>query len=76
MQGAVADSLAGNWLSGLPADFLGRYVPMIREVDAARVEAMARKYYAPERQSIVVVGDAGAIAPQLEAFGTFAAPAE
>jgi zinc protease len=74
LQGAVANSLASNWLVGLPADFLGRYVPMIRKVDAAQVEAMARKYYAPERQSIVVVGDGKAIAPQLEAFGSFSAP--
>lgn len=74
LQGAVANSLASNWLAGLPADFLGRYVPMIRKVDAAQVQAMARKYYAPERQSIVVVGDGKAIAPQLEAFGTFSAP--
>ena len=73
LQGAVANSLAGNWLAGLPADFLGRYVPMIREVDAAQVQAMARKYYAPADQSIVVVGDGKQISAQLAPFGTFSA---
>ena len=71
LQGAVAGTLANNWLSGLPAEFLGEYVPKIRSVDAAQVQAMARKYYAPKDQSIVVVGDGGAIAEQLETYGTF-----
>ena len=71
LQGAVAGTLANNWLSGLPAEFLGEYVPKIRAVDAAQVQAMARRYYAPKDQSIVVVGDGGAIAEQLEAYGTF-----
>ena len=74
LQGAVAGSLASNWMSGLPADFLGRYVPMIRQVDAATVQAMARKYWDPRQQSIVVVGDGGAIAGQLEPFGEFGPP--
>jgi zinc protease len=73
LQAAVAGSLANNWVVGLPADFLGRYVPMIRKVDAAQVQAMARKYYAPADQSIVVVGDGGAIEAQLAPFGTFSA---
>ena len=71
LQAAVANSLASNWLVGLPADFLGRYVPMIRAVDAAQVQAMARKYYAPKDQSIIVVGDGKAIAGQLQSYGTF-----
>ena len=73
MQGAVAATLANNWLAGLPPEFLGQYVPKIRAVDAAQVQAMARKYYAPERQSIVVVGDGKAVADQLVPYGTFEA---
>ena len=71
MQGAVAATLANNWLSGLPAEFLGQYVPKIRAVDAAQVQAMASKYYAPKDQSIIVVGDGKAVADQLKAFGEF-----
>ena len=71
MQGAVAATLANNWLSGLPAEFLGQYVPKIRAVDAAQVQVMAKKYYAPRDQSIIVVGDGKAVAEQLKAYGEF-----
>ncbi len=71
MQGAVATTLARNWLIGLPSNFLGEYVPKIRAVDAAQVQAMAKKYYSPKDQSIVVVGDGKAIAEQLKAYGQF-----
>jgi zinc protease len=71
MQGAVAATLASNWLVGLPAEFLGQYVPKIRAVDAAQVQAMGRKYFDPKEQSIVVVGDPKAVAEQLKPYGTF-----
>ena len=71
LQGAVASTLASNWLVGLPSDFLARYVPMVREVEAAQVQAIARKYFDPKDQSIVVVGDGAAIAGQLEQYGEF-----
>jgi len=71
MQGAVAATLASNWLVGLPAEFLGEYVPKIRAVDAAQVQAMSRKYFDPKDQSIVVVGDPKAVADRLKPYGTF-----
>jgi len=71
MQAAVASMLAGNWLVGLPPEYLGEFVPKIRAVDAAQVQAMARKYYDPKDQSIVVVGDAAEVGPQLEPYGKF-----
>src|SRR3546814_4780941 len=61
--------ISGNWLVGLPPEYLGEYVPKIRAVNAAQVQAMARKYYDPENQSIVVVGDAAAVAEQLKPNG-------
>jgi len=70
-QRSVAASLAGNWLIGLPAEFLGEYVPKIRAVDAAQVQAMAKKYYAAKDQSIVVVGDYKAVQSQLKEYGEF-----
>lgn len=71
LQGAVAATLASNWMVGLPAEFLGQYVPKIRAVDAAQVQAMAAKYYAPKDQSIIVVGDSKAVSEQLKAYGNF-----
>ena len=71
MQAAVANTLANNWLVGLPAEFLGQYVPKIRAVKAAQVQAMGAKYFDPQGQSIVVVGDPKAVAEQLKAYGQF-----
>ena len=71
MQRAVADTLANNWLNGLPAEFLGKYVPLIQKVSSAQVQEMGRKYFAPGTQSIVVVGDKAAVAGQLKKFGDF-----
>jgi zinc protease len=55
----------------LPPEFLGEFVPKVRAVDAAQVQAIGKKYFAPEQQSIVVVGDAAVVA-QLKDYGTFA----
>ena len=70
MQAAVAMTLANNWLSGLPPEFLGEFVPKVRAVDAAQVQAIGKKYFAPAQQSIVVVGDAAVVA-QLKDYGKF-----
>jgi zinc protease len=70
LQGAVAGTLANNWLVGLPPEFLGEFVPKIREVDAEQVQAIGRKYYDPKQQSIVVVGDK-AVVEQLKDYGKF-----
>jgi predicted Zn-dependent peptidase len=71
MQAAVAGTLASNWLIGLPSEFLGQYVPMIQKVSAEQVRDMGRKYFSPESQSIVVVGDGSKISEQLKAYGEF-----
>ncbi|MBV8034163.1 pitrilysin family protein [Roseateles sp.] len=71
LQGSVARQLAGNWMVGLPADFLGKFVPALQKVSAAEVQAMGRKYFNPDEQSWVVVGDPEKIGEQLKAFGEF-----
>ncbi|WP_036168665.1 pitrilysin family protein [Massilia sp. 9096] len=71
MLGEVAGTLASNWLVGLPAEFLGQYVPLIEKVTPEQVRAVAKKYLAPENQSIVAVGDAKAVGEQLKPFGAF-----
>lgn len=71
LQGSVAGTLASNWLVGLPSDFLANYVPRIREVSGAQVQAMAKKYFDPKDQSIIVVGDGEAIIEQLKPYGAF-----
>ncbi len=71
MQAAVAASLARNWLVGLPPEFLGQYVSRIDAVDAAQLQAAAKKYYDPAQQSVIVVGDGQQIGPQLAPWGPF-----
>jgi zinc protease len=70
LQGAVAQTLANNWLNGLPAEYLGQYVPLIQKVTAEQVRAIGKTYFSPETQSLIVVGDK-AVAEQLKAFGEF-----
>jgi predicted Zn-dependent peptidase len=71
MQRAVAATLASNWLVGLPPEFLGQFVPLIQKVTPEQVREVSRKYFAPEKQSIVVVGDKAAVGEQLKQFGEF-----
>jgi zinc protease len=71
LQKSVAATLANNWLIGLPPEFLGQYVPMIQKVTPEQIRDMGKKYFTPEMQSIVVVGDATAVAAQLKEFGEF-----
>jgi len=71
MQRAVASTLAANWLVGLPAEFLAQYVPLMEKVTPEQVRDVSKKYFAPERQAIVVVGDARAVGEQLKVFGEF-----
>ncbi|CUI04413.1 M16 family metallopeptidase [Massilia antarctica] len=71
MQRAVAGTLANNWLVGLPPEFLGQYVPLIQKVTSAQVREMGKKYFAPELQSVIVVGDNAAVAEQLKQYGEF-----
>lgn len=71
LQRAVAGTLAQNWLVGLPPEFLGQYVPLIEKVTPAQVRDVSKKYFAPEKQAIVVVGDPAAVGEQLKQFGEF-----
>ena len=71
MQRAVASTLANNWMIGLPAEYLGQYVPLIQKVTPEQVREIGKRYFAPEKQSIVVVGDQAQVGEQLKAFGEF-----
>ncbi len=57
---------------GLPPEFLGEYVPMIQQGHAAAgARRWRKKYFAPEKQSIVVVGDPSKLDAQLAPYGEF-----
>ena len=67
--GAVVGALAGMVVHDLPDDELARYRPAIEAVTRKDVEMAARARIEPDRNAIVLVGDADAIGPELEAAG-------
>ncbi|KLD63708.1 M16 family metallopeptidase [Dyella japonica] len=71
IQSSLANTLARYWVSGMPPSFMTTYVTDTGKVTAEQVQAMGRKYFAPEKQSIILVGDPKAIDPQLKAIGSF-----
>jgi predicted Zn-dependent peptidase len=67
--GAVVGALSGLVVQGLPDDELSRYRPAIRAVTRDDVLAAARAHVRPHEAAIVLVGDADAFLPALEAAG-------
>jgi len=64
---AVVAAIAGLVIHGLPWDELDRYRPAIEAVDADAVQAAATSHIRTDELAIVLVGDADAILPSLEA---------
>lgn len=67
---AVGASLIDLEVYDLPRDSLDTYRGRIRAVGSDAVAAAAQEYIHPERATIVVVGPAEALVPQLEPYGT------
>jgi zinc protease len=64
---AVVGAIAGLVIQGLPGDELDRYRPAIEAVSEADVQSAASRHIHPDELAIVLVGDADAILPALEA---------
>ena len=64
---AVVGAIAGLIIHGLPSDELDRYRPAIEAVSGADVQSAAERHIRPDELAIVLVGDAEAILPGLEA---------
>jgi zinc protease len=54
---------------GFSADYWERYPAKVNSVSAAEIQAVAKKYLAPQRAQIVAVGDAAHIRPVLDKLG-------
>jgi predicted Zn-dependent peptidase len=67
--GPVVGALSGIVVHGLPDDELARYRPAIEAVSADDVHTAAETHIDPDRAAIVLVGDADAFGPALEAAG-------
>ncbi len=69
LQGAVARTLATNWVNGLPPSALGEFVPKVGAVTAEQVRKVGRAIFSSNTQTIVVVGDALKVKDELALFG-------
>jgi zinc protease len=65
----VVGAITGLVVHGLPDDELDRYRPAVAALDADEVLAAALEHVHPEALSIVMVGDAERVVPDLEAAG-------
>jgi zinc protease len=68
-QASLADQIDLVNTMGLPDDYLEMFTTRVRSVEPDQIQAAARKYLAPENDTIVVVGDATQIEKALEKFG-------
>jgi zinc protease len=65
----VLGALLNNQLFGRPDDYQRRLPGIIRAIDAARIDAAAQQYLAPDQLAIIVVGDRKQIDDQLATLG-------
>jgi predicted Zn-dependent peptidase len=70
IQGAVAGTLATNWVDGLPPGALGDFVPKVNAVTVEQIRQAGRDFYASRSQTIVVVGDEAKVQSELSQFGS------
>ena len=67
--GDLVARLAEQTLHGLPDDYWTSYIPRLLAVDAAAVQAAARRHLDPRRMAVVVDGDSAAIRAPIERLG-------
>jgi len=69
IQGAVAQTLASNWVNGLPPEALGEFVSKVNAVSADQVREAGQAFFPSARQTVVVVGDEAKVKAELAQFG-------
>jgi predicted Zn-dependent peptidase len=69
IQGSVAQTLASNWVNGLPPEALGEFVTKVNTVTADQVREAGRAFYPSDQQTVVVVGDEPKVKAELAQFG-------
>ncbi len=69
LNGAIVNTLASNWVLGLPPSALAEFVPKVNAVTAAQVEEAGRKYMSSLTQTVVIGGDAAKVVPAIAQFG-------
>lgn len=70
-QAGLAENLALLKVLHLPAAYIESYTARIEAVQPDEVRQATTKYLTPDNDTIVVVGDASKLQPQLQKIGTF-----
>ncbi len=74
--GGIAGKLSEEVTYGFPDDYWDRYVQAIGKVTAADVQAAMKKYLDPSKLTLVLVGNAADVKPQLEGLSVGAVKVE
>jgi zinc protease len=61
----TAGTIATLYLYDLPADYYQTLPERIKVISSADVQAVSKKYLAPERMLVIAVGDRSKIEPQI-----------
>ena len=69
LQGALASTLASNWVNGLPPEALAEFVPKVNAVTAEQVRQVGQKLFTSRSQTVVIGGDAAKVASDIAQFG-------
>jgi zinc protease len=69
LQGAVAFTLATNWVNGLPPAALAQFVPNVDAVTPEQVREVGQKLFTSRSQTVVIGGDAAKIKDDVAQFG-------
>lgn len=65
----LAGRLADLGVAGLPDDYFDRQLEVVSAMDAETIQSLARRHLRPSGLTIVAVGPAETLLPQLESFG-------
>ena len=65
----LASRLADLGVASLPDDYFDRQLEIVRNLEPTAIQSLARKHLRPTRMTIVAVGPADKLEPQLEGFG-------
>ncbi|MBZ5590315.1 MAG: insulinase family protein [Acidobacteriia bacterium] len=69
LNGAVVNTLATNWVNGLPPSALAEFVPKVNAVTAEQVQDVGKRYMSSLTQTVVIGGDAAKVVPAVAQFG-------
>jgi len=68
-QDGLANQLNTIQTLGLPNNYLETYTTRVRSVEPDQIQAVAKKYIAPDQDAVIIVGDASKIGDAVKKFG-------